>query len=276
MADVKMVDIDNVQWNIKDQYAREQISALGTRFDGYKTIRHDILQVPPRQYTCLWDCVLNQIPSIDWSFISVNVWAYGTFEVQGICFGTYEASKHIDGWIIINGTLTYNAGAHTFTAFYNVQSSSWDFQIDGESFVYLQNNILVTQIADRQYNNSAVPTQLFVRNIAPTTIGNLYEALRVTDLLNRPSQGILVWNLKREHNGVDLPKANQGLPIFATSEQINLSGRVYLQNINMGVKSDESMNWWCTWSDGNVFDGANMYGEPDTGAVTTVALTFTA
>ena len=276
MADVKIIDIDNEQWNIKDQYAREQISALRTRLDGYKTIRHDIRQAPPRQPTCLWDCVLNQIPSIDWSFISVDVWAYGIFEVLGICFGTYEASKHNDGWIIVNGTLTYNGGAHTFTAFYNVQSSLWDYQVDGESFVYLQNNILITQTVDRQYNNSAIPTQLFVRNIAPTTIGNLYEALRVTGLLDRPSQGILVWDLQREHNGVDLPKANQGLPIFATSEQIDLSGRVFLQNINMGTKNSESMTWLCTWSNGNVFDGVNMYGEPDTGTVPTVALTFTA
>lgn len=275
MANVAKIDIQGVQWELKDQNARDKISVLETKLEGYKSIRHDIQQTPPRQPTCLWDCVLNQISSIDWSFISEGFWTYGVFEVRGICLGTYEAIRHIGGWLEVKGTLTYNGSTHIFSAFYNVQTSLWDYQVDGESFMYLQNNILITQTVDRQYNNSTVPTQIFVRNIKPTTIGNLYEALRVTELLNRVSQGILVWDLQREHNGVDLPKANQGLPIFATSEEINLSGRVFLQNINIGIKNSESMIWWCTWSDGNLFNGVNMYGEPDTGAVPTVALTFT-
>ena len=35
MADVKIVDIDNVQWNIKDQEARNKIAALEENFNSF-------------------------------------------------------------------------------------------------------------------------------------------------------------------------------------------------------------------------------------------------
>lgn len=33
MADVKIIDIDNIQWNMKDQKARDDIAALQTNVD---------------------------------------------------------------------------------------------------------------------------------------------------------------------------------------------------------------------------------------------------
>lgn len=38
MADVKMVDIDNVQWNMKDQEARNKVAALETEIQKLKTV----------------------------------------------------------------------------------------------------------------------------------------------------------------------------------------------------------------------------------------------
>ena len=53
MAEVHIVDIAGEQWDIKDLPLTARVAILETRLDGYKTIRHDIHQQPPRQPTCL-------------------------------------------------------------------------------------------------------------------------------------------------------------------------------------------------------------------------------
>lgn len=46
MADVKVIDIDNEQWNIKDQMAREKITTLETEIEKLKTIEKWEYTVP--------------------------------------------------------------------------------------------------------------------------------------------------------------------------------------------------------------------------------------
>lgn len=274
MAEVHIVDIDGEQWDMKDLPLTARVSALETKISGMNSIRHDINQLPPRQPTCLWDCLMNQLPSIDWSFLAKGVWSYGEFEVQSICWGTYVALRHRENEIEVEGTLTYNANTHVFSAFYNPQTQLWDYQIDGEAFAYLQNNILVTQTVDRQYNTFAVPSQLFLRNIGQTTIGNLYAALNSLGLLNRPSSSMLVWDLQRQHNGADLPKGRVGYPAYASSGEFDFSGRAYLQNVRVGSVDAQNNSWIFNWSDGNSYVEANMYGEPGEGIVKSVSMLF--
>lgn len=275
MAEVHIVDIDGEQWDIKDLPLTSRVAILEEKISGLKVVRHDISQNPPRQPICLWDCVMNQIPSIDWSFITKDVWAYGVFLVQGICFGTYEAVRHVENSLEVKGTLTYNGTAHTFSAFYNSGSNLWDFQIDNEAFGYLQNNILITQTVDRQYNNFSVPSQLFVRNVGPITIGNLYAALETSGLLYRPSTGSVLWDLQRQHNGVDLPKGRLGNPAYANTAEFDFSGRYSFSNVRIGAKDVQNNSWILNWSDGNLFFEANMFGEPDAGVIPTVSLVYT-
>lgn len=275
MAEVHIVDIDGEQWDIKDLPLTTRVATLEEKISGLKAMRHDLSKQLPETPSCLWDCILKVIPNTDWSFIPKDVWSYGSFEVKNVCWGTYEALRHSDNTIEVKGTLTYNADPHVFSAYYDVNQAVWHYQVDSEMFGYLQNGILITQTADRQYNGFAVPSTLFVRNIAQTTVGNLYAALETSGLLNRPSTGILVWDLQRQHNGVDLPKATQGQPIFATSSQIDLFGRVYLQNIKMEPINQSAGYWWVTWSDGNIIGGVDMWGEPLEGIIPAVSLVYT-
>lgn len=46
MADVKIVDIDGEQWNIKDQMAREKIATLETEIEKLKTIEKWEYNIP--------------------------------------------------------------------------------------------------------------------------------------------------------------------------------------------------------------------------------------
>lgn len=276
MAEVHIVDIDGEQWDIKDLPLTSRVAILEDKISGLKALRHDLSKQLPSAPSCLWDCVLKVIPATDWSFIPKDVWAYGIFEVRGICWGTYEALRHSDDTIEVKGTLTYNGIAHNFFAYYDVNQSLWNYQIDGEAFAYLQNNILITQTVDRQYNEFSVPSQLFVRNVTPTTIGNLYAALLASGLLNRPSTGILVWDLQRQHNGVDLPKGHIGFPAYATANEFDFSGTVYLESVRIGMKDAQNNSWVCNWSNGNSWFEANMFGEPDAGVIKTASLVYTA
>ena len=275
MADVKIVDIDNEQWFMKDQYAREQISALGTRLDGYKTIRHDIEARPPQETNNIWSCLMNQIIATDWSFLTDDVYAYGKFTILTIGWGNYKAIKFTDGTIILSGILEYGIEPHTFEAVSYPQSNAWHFSVDGEGLSYLQNNILVTYKMCRVNNGFGIPREVFVRNIAQTTIGNLYAALEANGLLNRPSTGILIWDLQRQHDGVDLPKFHVGYLAYATSEEFAFSGRGSFESVKIGVVDQQNNNWIFDWNNGGNCYETNMYGEPLEGIVPTVSLAFT-
>lgn len=275
MAEVHIVDIDGEQWDIKDLPLTSRVAILETKFSEMKSMRRNLSVQPSSTPSCLWDCILKVIPAIDWSFITTDVWAYGVLEVKSVCLGTYEAIRHSGNWLEVRGTLTYDGKPHVFSAFYNVQSSLWDYQADGEAFAYLQNNILATQTVNRQNNGFSVPAQIFIRNIAETTIGNLYAALSDSGLLNRPSVGGVLWDLQRNHNGVDLPKGRIGYPAYASSSEYEFSGRIYLQNPRIGTVDPQSNAWIFNWSDGNSYADANMYGEPGTGIVKTVSIMFT-
>ncbi len=274
MAEVHIVDIDGEQWDIKDLPLTERVAALETKISGMKSIRHDLSKQLANTPSCLWDCILNVIPTTDWSFIPTSVWAYGVFEIRGLCLGTYEAIRHTGDWLEVKGTLTYDGRSHVFSAFYNVQSNLWDYQVDGEAFAYLQNNILITQVVDRQSNQFSVPSQLFVRNIAPTTIGNVYAALEASGLLNRPSTGVLLWDLQRQHDGTDLPKGRVGYPAYASSGEYSFSGRLYLQNPRIATVDGQTGAWIFNWNDGNAYLDANMWGEPLEGVVPTISMVF--
>ncbi len=45
MADVKIVDIDSEQWNIKDQYARQQIATINENISEIKTKQNKIIDI---------------------------------------------------------------------------------------------------------------------------------------------------------------------------------------------------------------------------------------
>ena len=274
MADVSKIDIDGVQWDIKDQNARDKIAALETKISGLKIIRHDLSKQLSEIPSCLWDCILKTIPTIDWSFISKNDWSYGSFEIKGICLGTYEALRHNDDTIEVKGTLTYNAISHVFSCFYLTSQNKWEYQIDGETLEYLNNGILITLTADHQFNQFSISSQVFVRNIAPTTIGNLYTALETLNLLNRPSTGILVWDLQRQHDGADLPKFHVGYPAYASTKEISFSGRGYFETLRMGIADNQSSTWIFNWNNGNDYFEGNMWGEPLEGIVPAVSLAF--
>lgn len=274
MADVTKIDIDGVQWNIKDQNARDLISALESRLNGYKSIRHDIETNPPQETNNIWSYLMNQILNTDWSFITDGVYAYGKFTIFTVGWGNYKAIKFPDGTIILSGILEYGLEPHTFGANYYPPSNAWRFNIDGEGLSYLQNNILITHKMSRENNGFTIPTEITVRNVEETTIGNLYNALDACDLLNRPSSGIIVWDLTHTHNGVDLPKIKRGFPQIASADEFDLSGRVYLQNVRIGKVDEPTAMWWCTWNDGNIYEAGNMYGEDFKGIVKTVTMVF--
>lgn len=275
MAEVHIVDIDGEQWDIKDLPLTSRVAILEEKISGMKSMRRNLSVQLSNTPSCMWDCVLKAIPAIDWSFITTDVWAYGVLEIRGICLGTYEAIRHGGDWLEVRGTLTYDGRPHVFAAFYNVQSSLWDYQADGEAFAYLQNNILITQTVDRQSNQFSVPSQLFVRNIGQTTIGGIYAALSDSGLLNRASTGGLLWDLQRQHNGVDLPKGHVGYPAYASTGEYEFSGRLYLQNPRISTVDPQNGSWIFSWNDGNAYLDANMYGEPGEGVVQTVSMAFT-
>lgn len=274
MAEVHIVDIDGEQWDIKDLPLTSRVAILEEKISGMKSMRRNLSVQLSNTHSCMWDCLLKVIPAIDWSFITTDVWAYGVLEVRGICLGTYEAVRHGGDSLEVKGTLTYDGKPHVFSAFYNVQSNLWDYQADGEAFVYLQNNILVTQTVDRQYNNFAIPTQIYLRNIASITIGNLYAALETSGLLYRPSTGSLLWYLQRQHNGVDLPKGMIGNPAYSYSSEFDFSGNFSFSNLRVGVKDTQNNSWIWNWSDGQSYFEANMFGEPDAGVIPTVSMLF--
>lgn len=275
MADVKIVDIDTEQWNIKDQYARDLISALESRLNGYKTIRHDIKANPPQETNNIWSCLINQITATDWSFITDGIYAYGQFVITTVGWGQYKALRFPDNALVLSGVLEYGIEPHTFEAVYYPPSNAWRFNIDGEGLSYLQNGILITYKMGRVNNGFGVPTEIFVRNTVQTPIGSLYEALKINGLLNRPSAGVITWDLQRYHNGVDLPKGRLGNPAYASTQEFDFSGRVYLINPRMNTIDEQNNSWICTWNDGNVWCEANMFGEPNTGIVQSVSITFT-
>ena len=274
MADVTKIDIDGVQWDIKDQNARNKITNLETKISELRIICHDLSKQLSETPSCLWDCVLKTIPTTDWSFIPKKSWSYGSLEIKGISWGTYVALRHDDDTLEVKGTLTYNAIAHVFSCFYSTSQNEWKYQIDGEVFGYLNNGILITLTADQQFNQFSISSQVFVRNIAPTTIGNLYKALEAFNLLNRPSTGVLVWDLQRQHDGADLPKFHAGYPAYASAEELSFSGRGYFETLRMGTVDNQNSNWVFNWNNGNVYFEGNMWGEPFEGIVPAVSLAF--
>lgn len=274
MAEVTKIDIDGVQWDIKDQEARNKIANLETKISGLKIIRQDLSKQLSEKPSCLWDCILKTIPTTDWSFISKKSWSYGSFEIRGFCWGTYEAFRHDDDTLEVKGTLTYNAIAHVFSCFYLTSQNKWEYQVDGETLGYLNNGILITLTPDRQFNQFSISSQVFVRNIAPTTIGNLYTALETFNLLNRPSIGVLIWDLQRQHDGADLPKFHAGYPAYANAVEMSFSGRGYFETIRMGTADNQNNTWIFNWNNGNVYFEGNMWGEPLEGIVPAVSLTF--
>lgn len=274
MAEVHIVDIDGEQWDIKDLPLTERVAALETKLNGYKTIRHDISQQPPQATNNIWSCLMNQIVAMNWSFIAKDVCAYGQFIISSVAWGSYKAVRFSDDTLILSGKLAYGAEPHTFGAVFNPSDNTWRFSVDGEGLSYLQNNILVTYKMSRVNNSFAIPTEVILRNVAETTIGNVYSALEACGLLDRPSTGIIVWDLTRNHDGVDLPKIKRGYPQIAGADEAVITGRVYLQNIRIGRIDTSSNLWWFTWNDGNSYEAANMYGESENGVVKSITMVF--
>lgn len=274
MAEVHIVDIDGEQWDIKDLPLTTRVATLENKISEMNTIRHDISQLPPQQTNNIWSCLMNQIQAIDWSFIAKEVCAYGKFVILSIAWGSYKAIRFSDNTLILSGMLAYGAEPHTFGAVFNPSGNRWYFNIDGEGLSYLQNNVLITYKMDRINNGFGIPTEVFVRNTAQTTIGNLYAALETNGLLNRPSTGMVCWDLQRQHNGVDLPKGRVGYPAYSTSGEYEFSGRFYFENPRITSRDQQSGMWLLNWSNGNSCCEANMWGEPLEGTLPLVTMTF--
>lgn len=274
MADVTKIDIDGVQWDIKDQVAHDRISTIEQLITQKNTIRRDIVSPPIATQNCLWAYMIQQLGQTDWSFLTVDMCAYGKYEIIGVCWGTYQATKFTDNSFLIKGTLLYDKEPHVFEVFYDAPNNHWHWELDGEGLKYLQNNILITYKMSHVNNGFTIPAEITVRNVAKTTIGNLYNALDTCDLLNRPSTGIIAWDLTRTHNGVDLPKIKRGFPQIASADELDISGSIYLQNVRIGEIDHSTAMWWCTWNDGNIYEAGNMYGEDFEGIVKTVTMVF--
>lgn len=274
MADVKIIDIDSEQWNMKDQNARDRIYTIEQLITQKNTIRRDIAAAPTTQKNCLWAYYMQQVAGTDWSFLNVGQCAYGKFEIVGVCWGTYQAQKFSDNSIVVKGSLLYSAEPHTFEAFFDAPNNYWYFSLDDEGLRYLENNILVTYRMSRVNNNYTSPSEVIVRNVAETTIGNLYSALETCGLLNRPAIGAMLWVLQHQHDGTDLPKGRVGYPAYASSGEYSFSGNLYLQNPRISTVDNQNNSWIFNWSDGNAYLDANMWGEPFQGILKTVSLLF--
>lgn len=274
MAEVHIVDIQGEQWDIKDLPLTARVAILETKFSEMKAIRHDISQNPPQATNNIWSCLMNQIIATDWSFLTKDVCAYGEFTIITVGWGNYKAMRFSDNTIILSGVFEYGIEPHTFEAVFYPPSNAWRFNIDGEGLSYLQNNVLVTYKMSRVNNGFAVPTEVTLRNVAEVTIGNIYSALEACSLLDRPSTGIIVWDLTRNHDGVDLPKIKRGYPQIAAADEAILTGRAYLQNIRIGRIDTSSELWWFTWNDGNTYEAGNMYGESENGVVKSITMVF--